>query len=100
MTHAHKYKGMLRIVHGAMDDNVHAQNALQLADTLQDLNKRFELMIYPDQRHGVGGTKFQHDQTEKWRFYYTHLFRKEFPESLFVRPLSPPGMPRVMPAGH
>lgn len=100
MNHASKYRGMLRIVHGAMDDNVHMQNALQLADTLQDLNRHFELMIYPDQRHGIGGTKFQHDQAERWRFYYRHLFRREFPEQIFQRQAPAAGMPRVMPAGH
>ncbi|MBI4419180.1 MAG: DPP IV N-terminal domain-containing protein, partial [Ignavibacteriales bacterium] len=36
MTHAPKYKGMLRIVHGTMDDNVHMQNSIQLVDTLQE----------------------------------------------------------------
>jgi dipeptidyl-peptidase-4 len=100
MNHAHKYRGMLRIVHGAMDDNVHMQNALQLVDTLQDLNRHFELMIYPDQRHGIGGTKFQHDQAERWRFYYRHLFRREYPAGIFNRISAPVGMPRVTPAGH
>lgn len=43
---------MLRIVHGMMDDNVHMQNSLQLVDRLQQLNKTFELMLFPGERHG------------------------------------------------
>ena len=32
MTHAKDYKGLLRITHGTLDDNVHLQNTLQLVD--------------------------------------------------------------------
>ncbi len=83
LTHAHKYRGMLRLVHGAMDDNVHMQNTLQLADTLQDLNRSFELMLYPGGRHGWGGPKAVHLRTETYRFYYRYLLQRPFPEKLF-----------------
>lgn len=43
---------MLRIVHGMMDDNVHMQNSMQLVDTLQQMNRKFELMLFPGERHG------------------------------------------------
>ncbi len=84
LTHAHKYRGMLAIVHGTMDDNVHFQNSVQLADTLQDLNKHFEMMFYPGGRHGWGGGKALHLRSETYRFYYRYLLRKEFPENLFT----------------
>jgi dipeptidyl-peptidase-4 len=83
LTYADKYRGMLRIVHGTTDDNVHMQHILQLVDTLEDLNKNFELMIYPNGRHGWGGAKAVHDRNETYRFYYKYLIRKEFPEALF-----------------
>ena len=83
LTHAGKYRGQLRLVHGTMDDNVHMQNTIQLIDTLQDLNRDFELMLYPGGRHGWGGPKAVHLRTENYRFYYRHLLRKEFPEELF-----------------
>ena len=60
MTHAEKLEGKLLITHGTMDDNVHMQNILQLIDKLQDLDKDFSLMIYPNQRHGIGGPKRKH----------------------------------------
>lgn len=83
MTYADRYKGMLRIVHGTMDDNVHMQNSLQLVDKLQDLKKHFEFMLYPGGRHGWGGAKAVHLRNETYRFYYKYLLEKEFPENLF-----------------
>jgi dipeptidyl-peptidase-4 len=47
--------GKLLIIHGMMDDNVHMQNSAQLADALQRAGKDFELMLYPNARHGIGG---------------------------------------------
>jgi dipeptidyl-peptidase-4 len=83
LTHAHKYRGMLRLVHGTMDDNVHMQNTLQLADTLEGMNRDFELMLYPGGRHGWGGSKAVHLRTDTYRFYYRYLLAKPFPEELF-----------------
>ncbi len=83
MTHAGKYKGgpnsMLRIVHGTMDDNVHLQNSIQLVDKLENLNKEFEFMLYPGERHGWGGAKAIHSQNDSYRFWYRYLFGKEAP---------------------
>jgi len=92
MTYAGNYKGLLRIVHGAMDDNVHMQNSMQLVDTLESLKKHFEFMLYPGARHGWGGPKATHLRNDTYRFYYTNLLRKEFPEQLFMR--DPPPGPR------
>jgi dipeptidyl-peptidase-4 len=85
LTHAGKYKGLLRIVHGSTDDNVHFQNSLQLADTLENLGKHFEFMVYPNERHGWGPPKSDHSRMESIRFYYQYLLEKEFPEALFVK---------------
>jgi len=83
MTYADRYKGILYIIHGMMDDNVHMQNIIQLVDKLQDMKKHFELMIYPGSRHGWGGPKATHLRNETYRFYYKYLLEKEFPENLF-----------------
>ncbi|MGB5893601.1 MAG: prolyl oligopeptidase family serine peptidase [Ignavibacteriaceae bacterium] len=78
MTHAEKYKGHLLITHGMMDDNVHVQNALQLVNKLTDLDKDFELMLYPNSRYGVRFPKWIHAQRNQWNFWYSHFFGKEF----------------------
>ncbi|MCI0495948.1 prolyl oligopeptidase family serine peptidase, partial [candidate division KSB1 bacterium] len=77
MTHAEKYKGYLLITHGTMDDNVHMQNTIQLVDKLQDLNKDFELMLYPNARHGVGFPKRNHAIRENAEFWFKHLLGKK-----------------------
>jgi dipeptidyl-peptidase-4 len=50
---ASKLHGRLLIIHGARDDNVHMQNTLQLVQALERADRDFELMIYPDSRHGI-----------------------------------------------
>lgn len=82
LTYVDRYKGLLRIMHGDMDDNVHMQNTIQLIDKLQNANKHFELMIYPGGRHGWSGIKTPHDRSERIRFYYEHLLNKPVPETL------------------
>ncbi len=50
---AENLHGWLVIAHGVQDDNVHVQNALQLADALQHAGHHFTLMLYPRCRHGL-----------------------------------------------
>jgi dipeptidyl-peptidase 4 len=80
LTYANKLKGVLRIVHGSTDDNVHLQNSIQLIDALQDMGKSFELMIYPNQRHGIGNTKARHNLKETCRFIYRYMLKRELPK--------------------
>lgn len=58
---ADKLHGRLLLVHGLMDDNVHVQNTLQLMLKLQDAGRKFDVMLYPSDRHGIGrgGRHFQ-----------------------------------------
>lgn len=51
--------GRLLIIHGALDDNVHMANTLQLANALQKADKPFEMMVYPPDRHGIYGTHYR-----------------------------------------
>ncbi|MFV1967769.1 MAG: DPP IV N-terminal domain-containing protein [Pirellulaceae bacterium] len=51
--------GRLLLIHGARDDNVHVANTLQLANALQKADKRFEMMIYPSNRHGISGVHYR-----------------------------------------
>jgi dipeptidyl aminopeptidase/acylaminoacyl peptidase len=56
--------GKLLIMHGMMDDNVHVQNSTQFADALQRAGKQFEMMFYPQSRHGLGGQHYQRLQLD------------------------------------
>lgn len=50
---AARLSGELLLVHSALDDNVHPQNATQFAYALQQAGKPFRMMIYPKSAHGV-----------------------------------------------
>jgi dipeptidyl-peptidase-4 len=52
---AGQLSGRLFLIHGTGDDNVHAQNTIQLADALQAAAKPFDLMIYPNRTHSISG---------------------------------------------
>ncbi|MFT5501898.1 MAG: dipeptidyl-peptidase-4 [Woeseiaceae bacterium] len=53
ITHAAGLEGDLLIVHGTADDNVHYQSTEQLVDKFIELDKDFDLMIYPDRSHSI-----------------------------------------------
>lgn len=82
LSYVDKYKGMLQIVHGAMDDNVHMQNSIQLISAMEDKGKDFEFMLYPNGRHGWGGAKGNHFNNLKTKFIYKYLLEKPMPKGL------------------
>lgn len=76
LTHVEQYKGKLLVTHGLMDDNVHVQNSIQFVDKMQDAGKEFEMMFYPNERHGWGGPKRRHSQQLKHNFWQRHFFNQ------------------------
>lgn len=53
ITHAHRLKGNLLIVHGTGDDNCHYQGCEALVNELIVHNKHFTMMAYPNRSHGI-----------------------------------------------
>jgi dipeptidyl-peptidase 4 len=82
LNYADKYKGILQIVHGIIDDNVHLQNSTQFASKLQELKKDFEMMTYSGGRHGWGGNKRSHFENLKTQFIYKYLLEKAVPKGM------------------
>jgi dipeptidyl-peptidase-4 len=82
LTYADKYKGVIQIVHGMIDDNVHMQNSIQFISKLQDLKKDFEFMPYSGGRHGWGGNKWTQYMNMKTKFIYKYLLEKEAPKQM------------------
>jgi len=66
---ASRLKGKLFLVHGLIDDNVHPANTWQLSKALNDADKRFQMMIYPEFQHGVGSTY----SSLRWEYFHEHL---------------------------
>lgn len=52
---ADKLKGAYLLVHGNADDNVHFQNAAEMANALIKANKQFDTYYYPNRNHGIYG---------------------------------------------
>ncbi len=52
---AKNLKGRLMLVHNIDDDNVLFQNTMQMINALETAGKQFQLMLYPQKSHGVGG---------------------------------------------
>lgn len=93
LTHAGKYVGGLRLTHGTIDDNVHLQNSLQVVDWLTTHDKSFELMLYPDSRHGVQVSQRRHAAREGHDFWVRTLLGGRLPTS----PAAPAGTPPAKP---
>lgn len=59
--HADKLKGAYLLVHGMADDNVHFQNAVDLASALIKHEKQFDSFFYPNMNHFINhGTARYH----------------------------------------
>ncbi len=80
MTWLDRYKGGLRLTHGTIDDNVHLQQTMQLVDALTVRNQRFELMVYPDSRHGIQPLQRPHQARESHDFWVRNLLGGRLPD--------------------
>ena len=72
---AKQLKGHLLLVHGDIDNNVHPGNTMRVVDGLIRANKRFDMLLLPQQRHGFGDM----DEYFYWRmvdYFSEHLLGK------------------------
>ncbi len=74
-----RYTGGLRLTHGTIDDNVHMQNSMQVIDWLTEHDKPFELMLYPDSRHGLQASQQRHSAREAHEFWVRTLLKGVLP---------------------
>ncbi len=66
------YSGRLLLIHGTHDDNVHPQNTTKLIDALIKKRKQFDVMIYPNETHGIRGTD---ELIHLWTMVYEYMDR-------------------------
>jgi len=69
---AENLKGKLLLAHGGMDDNVPPYNTYLVVDALIKANKDFDLLIFPNARHGYGADGL-YMMRRRWDYFVTHL---------------------------
>ncbi|MFO7977870.1 MAG: S9 family peptidase [Bacteroidales bacterium] len=78
VNHVDKIKGSLFLVHGSADDNVHYQNSMEMTTALVEADVPFQMMIYPNHNHGIGGGNARlHLFRELTRFLEDNLKNKK-----------------------
>jgi dipeptidyl aminopeptidase/acylaminoacyl peptidase len=76
--HAAKLKGKLLIAHGTLDDNVPPYGTLALVDALIAANRDFDLVLFPNRRHGFGNEPYM--MRKRWDYFVRHLLGAEPPK--------------------
>jgi dipeptidyl-peptidase-4 len=73
ISHAKTMDGHLLLMHGMVDDNVHAQNTYRLVEALIKAKKaNYDVMLYPKRAHGIGGARLD-VYRRLVRFFEEHL---------------------------
>ena len=69
---AKNLKGKLLLAHGNLDNNVPPYNTLLVVDELIKANKDFDLIIFPNKKHGFGDQS-NYFMRRKWDYFVKHL---------------------------
>ena len=89
-THAANLKGKLLLAHGGMDDNVPIYNTHLVADALIKANKDFDLLVFPNARHGYGQDS-NYMMRRRWDYFVKNLQGAEPPKEYQI------GKPQLVP---
>ena len=71
-------KGKLLLAHGMLDDNVPPYNTLLVVQALIEANKDFDLILFPNARHGFGEAS-GYMTRRRWDYFVRHLLDAEPP---------------------
>jgi dipeptidyl-peptidase 4 len=77
-------KGKLLLVHGGMDDNVPPYNTYLVVQALQKANKDFDLIIFPNARHGFGADTY-YMMRRRWDYFVKNLLGAEPPKEFLIK---------------
>jgi dipeptidyl aminopeptidase/acylaminoacyl peptidase len=84
---AKNLKGKLLIAWGTMDDNVPPNSSLVLVNELIRHNKDFDVIPFPNRRHGFGNEPYM--MRRRWDYFVRHLLGAEPPREFEFR-VAPP----------
>jgi dipeptidyl aminopeptidase/acylaminoacyl peptidase len=77
--YAENLKGKLMLAHGGMDDNVPPFNTYLVVDALIKANKDFDLVIFPNARHGFGADNL-YMMRKRWDYFVENLLGTQPPK--------------------
>ena len=80
---AKNLKGKLLLAHGNLDDNVPPYSTLLVVDALIKENKDFDLIIFPNKRHGYGDMN-NYFTRRKWDYFVKNLKGIEPPKEFEI----------------
>lgn len=92
--HAQNLKGKLLLAHGGMDDNVPPYNTNLVVDALIKANKDFDLIIFPNARHGFGEDSFYMTR-RRWDYFVKNLKGITPPKEYKIQYKKDPRLTRV-----
>ena len=78
---AKNLKGKLLLAHGLLDDNVPPSNTLLVVQALIEAEKDFDLILFPEERHGFGNKRYF--MKKRWDYFVEHLHGVEPPEDFY-----------------
>ena len=87
---AQNLKGKLLIAWGTMDDNVPPNSSLVLVNELIRHNKDFDVLPFPNRRHGFGSEPYM--MRRRWDYFVRHLLGAEPPREFQFQGATPPAV--------
>ncbi len=81
---AGRLKGKLLLAHGGMDDNVPLSNTYLVIQALEKANKDFDLIIFPNARHGYGDDSY-YMMRRRWDYFVKNLLGAKPPEEFKIK---------------
>jgi len=87
--HAENLQGKLLLAHGGMDDNVPISNTYLVVDALNKANKDYDLIVFPNARHGFGKESL-YMMRRRWDYFVRHLQDKIPPKEYKISRKSDP----------
>ncbi|MCB1023578.1 MAG: DPP IV N-terminal domain-containing protein [Acidobacteria bacterium] len=82
--YAKNLKGKLLLAHGGLDDNVPPYNTYLVVDALVKANKDFDLVIFPNARHGYGGDSL-YMMRRRWDYFVENLLGAKHPKNFEIK---------------
>jgi dipeptidyl aminopeptidase/acylaminoacyl peptidase len=77
--YAKNLKGKLLLAHGLIDDNVPPYNTWLVVEALQKAGKDYDLIVFPNARHGYGENTY-YMMRRRWDYFVKNLLGAEPPK--------------------